>query len=88
MYSFDNMKDIKPDNIMIHFPFGNSYIDEIVSKEPPEYYPSQNVAGTDVHLLVSQPISLPMSLGDNDITLKLADFGHGRWIFSYDFPFS
>lgn len=70
---------------MICYPFTDSYIDEIISKEPPAYYPSQNVAGTEVHPVVSQPIPLPTSLEMKNITLKLTDFGHGRWRFRYLF---
>lgn len=70
---------------MIYYPFTDSYIDETISKEPPTYYPSQNVAGIEVHPVVSQPIPLPTSLEMKNITMKLADFSHGRWTFRYPF---
>src|ERR1700690_3894798 len=70
---------------MIYYPLTDSYIEETISKEPPAYYPSQNVAGIEVHPVVSQPIPLPMSLKMRDITMKLADFGHGWWTFQVFF---
>jgi len=65
---------------MIYYPFTDSYIDETINKEPPAYYPSQNVGGIEVHPLVSQPIPLPMSLEMKNIAMKLADFGHAQWL--------
>jgi hypothetical protein len=54
---------------MTHSPFCN---EETISKRgttPLKMY-------TDVHLLVSS-ILLPSSVGEKDMIMKLADFGHG-----------
>ena len=67
-----SITDLKLGNIIISFPFSSLYIEEMISNEPPESYPSPNMVGTDIHLLVSQPIHLSMSLA-TDIMMNLTD---------------